>query len=92
MQSVLAQPRVEVRVLVIDYQSSDDTPEVAARLCRADARVRFRRYEQNRGHIATYNEGLAEASGDYVVLLSADDLLAPGPCDVRTPCSALILR
>ena len=45
---------------------------------RADSRVRFRRHEQNRGHIATYNEGLSEATGDYVVLLSADDLLTPG--------------
>jgi hypothetical protein len=32
----------------------------------------------NKGHIATYNEGLGMVSGDYVVLLSADDLLTPG--------------
>jgi hypothetical protein len=32
----------------------------------------------NSGHIRTYNEGLAAATGEYVVLLSADDLLAPG--------------
>jgi glycosyltransferase involved in cell wall biosynthesis len=30
------------------------------------------------GHIATYNDGLRHATGDYVVLLSADDMLAPG--------------
>ena len=32
----------------------------------------------NAGHIATYNEGLAWAAGEYTVLLSADDVLAPG--------------
>jgi hypothetical protein len=32
----------------------------------------------NRGHIATYNEGLGAVDGEYVVLLSADDLLSPG--------------
>ena len=33
----------------------------------------------NRGHIATYNEGLLEwADGDYSVLMSADDRLTPG--------------
>jgi hypothetical protein len=33
----------------------------------------------NKGHIATYNEGLLQwAAGDYVMLLSADDMLAPG--------------
>jgi glycosyltransferase involved in cell wall biosynthesis len=39
----------------------------------------FRRHELNKGHIATYNEGLLEWSkADYCVLLSADDMLAPG--------------
>src|SRR5262249_10319924 len=32
----------------------------------------------NKRHIATYNEGLDWAAGDYLLLLSADDLLAPG--------------
>lgn len=36
-------------------------------------------HEGNRGHIATYNEGLLGwADGEYSVLISADDLLAPG--------------
>ncbi|HET6950039.1 MAG TPA: glycosyltransferase [Acidimicrobiales bacterium] len=77
--SVVDQPGVDVRVLVIDDCSSDDTPTVAARLAaESGGRVEVRRHEVNQGHIATYNEGLAWADGDYVVLLSADDLLTPG--------------
>ena len=53
----LSQP-VDVRVLIIDDASTDDTPEVAAALAAEDARVEFRRHAVNRGHIATYNEGL----------------------------------
>ncbi|HEX6346012.1 glycosyltransferase family 2 protein [Umezawaea sp.] len=79
VRSVLDQPGVDVRVLVIDDTSSDNTPEVVAELVAADPRVAGRRHEVNKGHIATYNEGLLEwASADYTVLLSADDLLAPG--------------
>ncbi|WP_307829842.1 glycosyltransferase [Lentzea nigeriaca] len=79
VRSVLDQPGVDVRVLVIDDTSSDDTPAVMAELTAADKRVEGRRHEVNKGHIATYNEGLLEwASADYTVLLSADDLLAPG--------------
>ncbi|MFI9817474.1 glycosyltransferase family 2 protein [Saccharothrix variisporea] len=79
VRSVLDQPGVDVRVLVIDDTSSDDTPEVMAELMAADPRVEGRRHEVNQGHIATYNEGLLEwAKADYTVLLSADDLLAPG--------------
>ena len=44
----------------------------------ADPRVEYRRNAQNLGLIATANAGLAWADGDYVVLLSADDLLVPG--------------
>jgi glycosyltransferase involved in cell wall biosynthesis len=79
VKSVTSQRDVDVRVLIIDDCSSDDTPTVGAELALADHRVTFRRHEQNRGHIATYNEGLLEwARGDYCLLLSADDMLAPG--------------
>src|SRR5208337_1578043 len=58
VQSVLSQSGVDVRVLVIDDASSDDTPQVGNDLAGSDSRVEFRRHEVNRGHIATYNEGL----------------------------------
>jgi Glycosyl transferase family 2 len=77
VESVLAQEHVDVRVLVLDDCSPDDTPAVAAELCR-DPRVEYRRASVNQGLIATANEGLEWADGDYVVLLSADDLLVPG--------------
>jgi glycosyltransferase involved in cell wall biosynthesis len=34
--------------------------------------------EQNKGNINTFNEGIAWASAEYFLLLSADDLLVPG--------------
>jgi len=76
--SVLDQRDVDVRVLVIDDCSNDDTPAVAARLAEADPRVEVRRHPENRGHIATYNEGLAWADSDFVALVSADDIVVPG--------------
>jgi glycosyltransferase involved in cell wall biosynthesis len=76
--SVLAEPGLQIRVLIIDDASPDETPQVAEDLVRADSRIQFRRHESNAGHIATYNEGIAWASADYMVLLSADDYLLPG--------------
>jgi hypothetical protein len=77
--SVLGQQNIDVRALIIDDCSSDDTPRIGAALAVADARVEFRRHAVNRGHIDTYNEGLLEwADGDYVLLFSADDVLTPG--------------
>jgi glycosyltransferase involved in cell wall biosynthesis len=75
---LLSQSGVQVDIVVIDDCSPDGSGQVAADLARSDPRVRAILHENNLGHIATYNEGLAQVSGDYVVLLSADDLLPPG--------------
>lgn len=77
--SVLDQPGVDVRVLIIDDASPDDSADAARALAATDSRVEVQVHERNRGHIATYNEGLLEwARADYSVLLSADDRLTPG--------------
>lgn len=78
VNSVLGQSGVSVRVLIIDDASPDDTAEVAAALVSEDPRVSFIRHIENKGHIATYNEGIEWASADYMLLLSADDYLLPG--------------
>jgi hypothetical protein len=78
VRSVLDQRGVQVRILVIDDCSSDETEAVGRELAAADHRVEFRRHEVNQGLIATANEGLAWADGEHVVLLSADDFLTPG--------------
>src|SRR5215472_13164379 len=73
------QEGVEVRVLIIDDASPDDSAEVAAKIAARDPRVDVIVHEANKGNIATFNEGLLEwADGDYCVLLSADDRLTPG--------------
>jgi hypothetical protein len=79
IESVLRQEGVDVGVLIVDDCSPDDTPAVARRLAQGDERVEYRRHERNAGLIATANEGLEWAGdSDYVVLLSADDMLVPG--------------
>ncbi|HEX4692758.1 MAG TPA: glycosyltransferase [Solirubrobacteraceae bacterium] len=77
VESVLSQEGVDVEVLIIDDASPDGSAEVARALGR-DPRVQVVCHDPNHGHIATYNEGLAWASGDYLLLLSADDYLTPG--------------
>lgn len=73
------QEGVDVRVLIIDDASSDGSAEAARKIAARDSRVEVTVHATNKGHIATYNEGLLEwADGDYCVLLSADDRLTPG--------------
>jgi glycosyltransferase involved in cell wall biosynthesis len=77
VESVLAQSGPELRVLIIDDASPDNTKEVAEELVCSDSRVDYRRHTSNQGLIATANEGIAWARADYMLLLSADDYLLP---------------
>ena len=78
VDSILGQPDCDVRVLILDDRSSDDSLAVARAIAARDARVTVVHHALNRGHIATYNEGIDWVSAKYMLLLSADDLLAPG--------------
>lgn len=81
VESVLTQSLKDVRVLILDDASPDNTHEVGAELAREDTRVTVLRHQNNKGHIATYNEGIEWVSADYMLLLSADDYLLPGALD-----------
>ena len=73
------QAGVDVRVLIIDDASPDDSAEMARKIAARDPRVEVAVHATNKGNIATYNEGLLDwADGDYTVLMSADDRLTPG--------------
>jgi hypothetical protein len=78
VDSILTQADVDVDVLIVDDASPDGSGDVAEAIAASDPRVRVHRNPTNRGHIATYNIGLAQVDGDYVLLLSADDMLTPG--------------
>jgi len=75
---LLSQQGVQIRAMIIDNASTDQTPEIARELVSQDPRVEYRRHAVNQGHIASFNEGLDWATAKYTVVLPADDLLAPG--------------
>lgn len=78
VHSALSQERVSTRVIIVDDASPDGSADVARELAAADPRITLVCHEVNQGHIATYNDGLARVETEFVALVSADDLLAPG--------------
>jgi len=75
--SALDQPGVDVDVIIVDDASTDGSLAIARSIAASDDRITLVEHQTNLRHIGTYNDGLSRATGTYVVLLSADDALAP---------------
>lgn len=78
VRSITSQSHQDLRVLIIDNASTDDSAAVAHALAREDDRVSVVARSENLGPHASYNEGIDWASGDYFVILDADDVMPPG--------------
>lgn len=76
--SATSQEGVDLEVVVVDNDSTDDSVDRIEALMREDARIRLLRNTVNLGHIYSINRGIDNAQGSYLVVLCADDLLLPG--------------
>ena len=68
----------ELEILVVDNASQDGTPAFLAEWARGGALRRIILNDDNRGFAAANNQGLAVASGDYLVLLNNDTYVTRG--------------
>lgn len=78
IKSVLAQDFSNVEILIQDNASVDGTWELLKLIAGAKPNVAIKRNKKNIGMSANWNAVINRAQGDYVMLLSADDVLDPG--------------
>lgn len=72
---------VDLECILINDCTPDNSMEVVAeKLQNYHGRINFiiKHHDMNRGHCAARNTGLKYASGDYVLFVDSDDVLAPG--------------
>jgi glycosyltransferase involved in cell wall biosynthesis len=72
IQSALHQTLQDIEIIVVDDGSTDKTASIAQSI--GDPRLRVVR-QDNQGQSAASNRGAAEASGEYIKFLDADDQL-----------------
>jgi glycosyltransferase involved in cell wall biosynthesis len=75
IRSVLAQTYSDFELVVIDDGSTDDTAAVVAQFL--DPRLRFVRYDVNRGAAAARNAGIRETRAPFVAFQDSDDEWLP---------------
>jgi glycosyltransferase involved in cell wall biosynthesis len=76
LDSLLDQTYGELEILAIDDASGDGTLGILEAYAVRDERVRVLRNERNLGLIATLNRGVAEARGELIARMDADDVSA----------------
>ena len=78
LQSVQKQTYPYWEAMVVDDRSTDDTRDAVASMAAKDDRIRlFQRPEGKGGAPVCRNLGWRNATGDHIIFLDSDDLLAP---------------
>src|ERR1700726_573779 len=75
IESVLSQTFSDFELIICDDCSTDDSFEIAQNYGTQDGRIRVRRNPGNLGMVKNRNVCLAQAQGEYVKWLHADDFL-----------------
>ncbi len=75
LSSVLGQSYDTIEVIVVDDASTDGTEELFENI--QDPRVRYLRYEENRGACYARNYGAQRAKGEYIAFQDSDDTWHP---------------
>jgi glycosyltransferase involved in cell wall biosynthesis len=79
LDSIVAQNYRPIEIVVVDDGSTDDTPAIA----KSYPDVKYV-YQANQGHSVAKNTGLANASGELIAFLDADDYWAPAKLDIES--------
>lgn len=77
LQSVVEQRYPNVQLIVIDNASSDQSEQRIRAFVQKNPSVQFIQNKQNLGLCRAFNQGLKQAVGDFLIDLSADDVLLP---------------
>jgi glycosyltransferase involved in cell wall biosynthesis len=77
LRSLLNQSRLPSEIIVVDDGSTDNSVQVLQRFAAENPIIRFLENGRNQGAEYSYNRGLAQTEGNYISLLSADDIYLP---------------
>lgn len=83
VESIQRQTVKDIRILVIDDGSTDQTKKIIAALAAEDPRIELICKPHNSGIVDTLNEGLARCRAPYLARHDADDLAYPNRFEVQ---------
>lgn len=82
VKSILGQDGVDLELIFIDDNSTDDTLAIVKRIAADDRRMHVRA-NPKKGKCSAFNLGISLAKGKWVCIFSGDDIMPPGSLAAR---------
>lgn len=76
IDSVIGQTYTNLEIIIVNDGSSDSTPEILNLYAKRDKRINIIQQE-NKGLSGARNAGLQAATGEYLCIFDADDIMVP---------------
>lgn len=77
IQSILNQSYANLEIIIVDNGSSDNSQKLIGDLAFDNPGIKTILLNENIGNCRAFNIGMAESKGEFIIDLSADDILLP---------------
>ena len=77
LDSVICQTFSKIEIICIDDCSNDNSLQILKKYAQQDHRIKIISHKQNLGCVASKNEGIKKAKGEYIYPFDSDDIIKP---------------
>ena len=75
IESVISQSFKDWELIIVDDFSTDNSIKIIQNWIKKDNRVKAIFHDRNKGIARTFNDGLKNAKGKYIIIMASDDML-----------------